>query len=255
MRAFLVLPTFNEAPNLARLVAAVRDLGRPLPMIVVDDASADGTGKIADELSRVGNDLTVVHRTGPRGFGEALTAGFKQALARGAEAVLTMDCDFSHDPAALPALLDALREAEVVIGSRYAPGGQIHDWPHYRRALSATANAFVRVLFRLPARDCTSGFRAYRRAVLEGVPWESFHSTGYSFLVELLHWICRDGRVRLVELPICFRERREGHSKMGLREIFRGAANLLRLRLSLRGRAGEPATPGRAAPHEAGRAP
>ena len=233
MRACLILPTFNEAENLERLVAAIRSLGTGLELIVVDDASPDGTGRIAEALAEGGKDMAVLHGPGTRGYGEALTDGFRAALARGTEAVLTMDCDFSHDPAALPALLRALDHAELVIGSRYVEGGEIRDWPLHRRLLSASANAFVRALFDLPARDCTSGFRAYRRGILESIPWTELHSPGYSFLVELLYWAARRRGARIVEVPICFTERREGKSKMGLREIVWGAANLLRLRARL----------------------
>lgn len=233
MRACLILPTFNEAENLERLVAAVRALGTDLELFVVDDRSPDGTGRIADGLAEGRADLTVLHRSGTRGYGEALTEGIRAALARGAEAVLTMDCDFSHDPAALPALVRALEQADVVIGSRYVEGGEIRAWPFHRRLLSASANRFVRMLFHLPARDCTSGFRGYRRGVLESITWSELHSPGYSFLVELLYWASRRRGARIAEVPICFTERREGKSKMGLREIVWGVANLLRLRARL----------------------
>lgn len=233
VRASLLLPTFNEAENLPKLVASLRSLGLPLEILVVDDGSPDGTGRIAEELARGRSDLAVVHRTGPRGYGEALTEGFRLALGRGAAAVVTMDCDFSHDPADIPRLLAALEEADVAIGSRYTAGGHLRAWPLYRRLLSAAANAFVRVLFRLPARDCTSGFRAYRREVLEGIPWGDLHSPGYSFLVEVLFWSVRHRRRRIAEVPICFTERKEGESKMGLHQILQGAANLLTLRAEL----------------------
>lgn len=233
MRPSVLLPTFNEAENLPLMVEALRALALPLDVVVVDDDSPDGTGRIADGLARGRDDLTVVHRTGPRGFGEALTEGFRLALERGATIVVTMDCDFSHDPAEIPHLLERLEEADLVIGSRYTTGGRVRNWPLYRRLLSSTANAFVRALFHLPARDCTSGFRVYRRGVLEAIPWGRLHSTGYSFLVEVLYWAARSREVRVHEAPICFTERRLGQSKMGLGEILWGAANLLKLRLQL----------------------
>jgi len=147
-----------------------------------------------------------------------------------------MDCDFSHDPAALPALLAATSDADVVIGSRYVAGGAIRNWGLYRTGLSGTANAFVRALFRLPVRDCTSGFRAYRREVVEAIPWGRLHSTGYSFLVEVLYWSARAGH-RVREVPICYVDRARGKSKMGVRQIVSGASNLVKLRLELaRGR-------------------
>ena len=233
MGTWLVLPTLNEAENLGRLVARIRARDRALRILVVDDASRDGTAEIADELSQGDGAFTVIHRTGKPGYGEALTEGFRHALAAGAAAILTSDCDFSHDPDDIPRLLAGLQGAHVAIGSRYVESGQIRDWSLSRRLLSAAANAFVRVLFRLPARDCTSGFRAYRREVLEGVPWGRLHSTGYSFLVEVLYWAAQPSGRRVHEVPICFVDRKEGRSKMGLRQIVFGAANLLKLRLQL----------------------
>jgi dolichol-phosphate mannosyltransferase len=230
VRACLLLPTYNEAENLERLVAAVRVLGAGLELLVVDDASPDGTGRIAEGLAAGRTDTAVLHRRGRRGYGEALTEGVRAALERGADAVLTMDCDFSHDPATLPDLLAALENADLVIGSRYVAGGRIRDWPLHRRLLSVSANVFVRALFRLPARDCTSGFRAYRGVALESIPLADLRSPGYSFLVEMLYWLTRQPGVRVREVPICFTERRQGRSKMGLREIVWGAVNLLRLR-------------------------
>jgi dolichol-phosphate mannosyltransferase len=228
--ALLVLPTLNEALNLRRLVSRIRELGVPVDILVVDDESADGTARQADELAAGDAGVRVLHRRGRRGYGAALTAGFAVAVETEVAAVLTMDCDFSHDPADLPRLLAGLADADVVVGSRYTGGGGVADWPWHRRALSTAANGFVRLLFDLPARDCTSGFRAYRREVLVGVPWERFHSTGYSFLVELLHWTTRAPGRRVLEVPICFVDRKAGHSKMGVRQIFVGAANLLKLR-------------------------
>jgi len=235
MPACLVLPTLDEALNLAPLVAAVRKAAPGLRILVVDDRSPDGTGAVAEELALRDGNLAVLHREGPRGFGGALTEGFRRALGEGAEAVVTMDCDFSHDPQDVPRLLAALGSGDVVIGSRYTAGGTIRAWSLYRRLLSAAANSFVRVLYRLPARDCTSGFRAYTREALLGVPWDGLHSPGYSFLVEVLYWTTRAPARRVVEVPICFTERRAGKSKMGWRQIFAGALNLIKLRLDLLG--------------------
>lgn len=233
MQACVVLPTFNEAPNLPPLVDAIRAAVPGVRILVVDDRSPDGTGAIAEEVAARDAGLAVLHRDGRRGFGGALTEGFRRALADGAEAIVTMDCDFSHDPAEIPRLLGALEDADLVIGSRYRAGGTIQAWSLYRRLLSAAANSFVRVLYRLPARDCTSGFRAYRRNALEAVPWDRLHSPGYSFLVEVLYWASRASHARVREVPICFTERRAGTSKMGWREIFAGAGNLIKLRLAL----------------------
>jgi glycosyltransferase involved in cell wall biosynthesis len=217
-------------------VGRLRAVAPEAQVLVVDDASADGTGRIADELAAADPLVRVLHRTGKRGYGESLTEGFRAALEAGATTVASMDCDFSHDPDSLPALLAATGEADVVIGSRYVPGGAIRNWGLYRTALSGTANAFVRALFRLPVRDCTSGFRAYRREVVEAIPWGRLHSTGYSFLVEVLYWSARGGH-RVREVPICYVDRTRGQSKMGVKQIVSGAANLVKLRLELaRGR-------------------
>ena len=230
-----MLPTLNEAENLAAVVARLREVAPDAAVLVVDDASTDGTARIADGLAGADPAVRVLHRRGKKGYGESLTEGFRAALDSGADVVASMDCDFSHEPAALPSLLAAIEEADVVIGSRYVPGGSV-NFGLYRRSLSAAANAFVRALFGLSVRDCTSGFRAYRREVVEAIPWERLHSTGYSFLVEVLYWSARAGR-RVKEVPIIYVDRTRGNSKMGVRQIFSGAANLIKLRLELaRGR-------------------
>jgi glycosyltransferase involved in cell wall biosynthesis len=229
---WLVLPTLNEVGNLDRLVAQVRARAPELFILVVDDRSSDGTAALADRLAAGDPQVHVLHREGRAGYGEALTAGFRRVLESGAEAVGTMDCDFSHDPKELPALFAALDTVDVAIGSRYVPGGGIRNWPAFRRLLSLTANTFVRALFRLPVRDCTSGYRAYRRQALEVVPLGRLHSAGYSFLVEALYWICRAG-LRPVEVPIVYVDRTHGDSKMGLRQIVAGAANLLKVRMKV----------------------
>jgi len=231
-----VLPTLNEAENLAAVVSRLRDVVPAAHVLVVDDASQDGTAEIADGLAAGDRAVQVLHRRGKRGYGESLTDGFRAAVEGGATVVASMDCDFSHDPVALPSLLAAVAEADVVIGSRYVESGAIRNWGVYRTVLSAAANAFVRALFRLPVRDCTSGFRAYRREAVEEIPWSRLHSTGYSFLVEVLYWTERSGR-RVREVPICYVDRARGKSKMGVRQIVSGASNLLKLRAELaRGR-------------------
>lgn len=229
MATWVILPTYNEAANLARMAQALAALALDLRVVVVDDASPDGTGGIADGLAARDPRLRVLHRNGERGLGTAYLAGFRAAIGQGAQCLLTMDCDFSHDPASIPDLLRRLAAADVVIGSRYVPGGRIEGWPRHRRLISKSANAFVHALFRLPAADCTSGFRLYRRQVVEGIPWERVRSTGYSFLVETLFWAARQDGVRIAEVPICFRDREHGTSKLGWREAAHGARNLVRL--------------------------
>lgn len=229
----VVLPTYNEAGNLERMVGALRALAVSPAVVVVDDASPDGTGIVADRLAASDSRVHVVHRHGQRGLGGAYAAGFREALAHGCGAVATMDCDFSHDPARLPALLAGLQDADLAVGSRYVAGGRILNWSIDRRALSWSANTFVRALFRLPVHDCTSGFRAYRRALLEAIPWERIYSNGYAFLVEALVWAALIEEARVVEVPIDFHERTAGHSKLGLHEALQGLRQLPRLRLDL----------------------
>lgn len=229
MNVWVILPTYNEASNLAAMAEAIAALRRDLRVLVVDDASPDGTGAIADALAARSPDVWAIHRRGERGLGTAYLAGFREAMRCGAEALVTMDCDFSHDPAAIPELIAALEGADFAIGSRYVPGGRIEGWALHRRLLSWSANRFVHALFRLPANDCTSGFRIYRRRVLEAIPWAVVRSSGYSFLVETLYWAARQEAARIVEVPICYRDRREGASKLGWREAIYGAWALLRV--------------------------
>ena len=210
------------------MVEKIASLDANLRIVVVDDASPDGTGAIADELKAKDPRVHVIHRT-ERGLGTAYLAGFKEAMARGGEALLTMDCDFSHDPAVIPDLVKALGSADVVIGSRYVPGGRVEGWPVHRKVLSRVANNFVHALFDIPAKDCTSGFRLYRKEVVQGIEWENVRSTGYSFLVESLYWASRQKGARLVEVPITFRDRTRGASKLGWREAVHGARNLIEL--------------------------
>ncbi|HEX8068523.1 MAG TPA: polyprenol monophosphomannose synthase [Pyrinomonadaceae bacterium] len=233
---WVILPTYNEAENLPRLLRAIIALELDLHIVVVDDDSPDGTGELAAQAAREYARLHVIRRAGERGLGTAYLAGFRHALGAGARAVLTMDCDFSHDPRAIPALLAALAEADVVIGSRYVAGGRIEDWGLHRRLLSAAANRFARALFELPVRDCTSGFRLYRAAALAAVPWARVRSTGYAFLVETLYWTLRQPGVRVRETPIRFVDRKHGAGKMKLREAWLGVTNLLRLKASSPGK-------------------
>ncbi len=232
MKTWVVLPTYNESANLANMVASISGLGADLDILVVDDASPDGTGKIADALSAENPRVHVIHRQ-ERGLGTAYLAGFREAMAKGGEALLTMDCDFSHDPALIPEMVKALEVADVVVGSRYIPGGRVEGWPLHRRVLSRFANLFVHALFEIRVNDCTSGFRLYRNHIVQGIDWERIHSTGYSFLVESLYWASRQRDARLAEVAILFRDREHGVSKLGWREAFKGVRNLLRLWLEV----------------------
>lgn len=233
----VVLPTFNEVENIAQLVPQLLALPNELRVLVVDDHSPDGTGALADQLAaaqpeRVG----VIHRAGKLGLGTAYVAGFRRALAEGAGAVLTMDADFSHHPSHIPEMVTRLAEADLVIGSRYVRGGRAVDSPAMRRALSRGANAVAHLALNLHARDVTAGFRLYRRAVIESLPLDRIFSSGYSFLIELLYLVERRGW-RVAEVPIQFRDRTMGQSKISRTEVYRALYTVARLSYRrLRGR-------------------
>jgi dolichol-phosphate mannosyltransferase len=213
--AWIVLPTYCEAASLAPLVAALR-AATPAGtrILVVDDASPDGTGAIADALARADPGVAVLHRGAKRGIGPAYVAGFAHALRHGAGRVVQMDADFAHDPAAVPVLLAALAGgADVVLGSRYVPGGRVENWSGWRRGVSRAGCLYARAVLRVPVRDLTGGFKAFRADALERIDFASARARGYAFQVELTHRALLAG-LHVVELPIAFRERREGASKM-----------------------------------------
>jgi len=215
----VVLPTFNEAENLPRVVSALFALPiEPLSVIVVDDASPDGTGVLAEELSRqYPGRLSVQHRPAKLGLGSAYMLGFKCAFSIGAQAVVQMDSDFSHPPEKLVEMLAALPMSDVVIGSRYIPGGAVdRNWPLWRKGLSAFGNLYARKILNLPVQDATGGFRLWRREALERMPLERVRSTGYAFLVEMAYLASRMGFVQ-TEIPIYFTDRRWGKSKMSFK--------------------------------------
>ena len=217
---WLILPTYNEADNLENMVrAALPRLAEVAPehhILVVDDNSPDGTGRIADRLAAELAEVDVLHRPGKQGLGRAYLAGFACALEGGAELVLEMDCDFSHDPADLPRLIRATGEADLVLGSRYAPGGAVQDWGLMRRALSRGGSLYAQLLLRLPVRDLTGGFKCFRREVLEGLDLAGIAADGYGFQIEVTYRAVRAG-FRVAEVPIVFTDRRVGHSKMSAR--------------------------------------
>ena len=238
LRAALVLPTYNESENLAALVAAIQSLPTPIHIIVVDDNSPDGTGAIADELAAQTSSVEVIHRSGKLGLGTAYAAGFHRAITAGNDLILTMDADFSHDPQYLPAILAASKRYDLVIGSRYVPGGGFRDWPWHRQVLSWSANSLAHLLLGLHARDCTAGFRCYRRQVLEAVDPSAIRANGYSYLIEML-FCCERLGFTVGEVPIIFADRRLGQSKISRNEIFKAGRTVMRLairRLSDRGR-------------------
>lgn len=212
MRTLVVIPTYNEAASLRRVVEAVRE-GSRAHVLVVDDASPDGTGDIADWLAERDYGVHVLHRERKEGLGPAYRAGIRWALASGYEAIGEMDADGSHDPADVPRLLAALGNADLVIGSRYVPRGGVRNWPWSRELLSRAGNAYVRLWTGLPVADATAGFRMFRRATLLALDVASIDSDGYSFQVELALRAHTAG-FRVVEIPITFVERTEGVSKM-----------------------------------------
>ena len=228
---WLVLPTYNEAGNVEPLVAAVLDkLPGDARVLIVDDNSPDGTGQIADRLAEEHERLEVLHRPRKEGLGPAYIAGFHAALEGGAGLVLEMDSDFSHDPAYLPRLLDGAAKADLVIGSRYVPGGGVSDWSATRRAISRGGSAYARIVLGLRVRDLTGGFKCFRREVLEAIELDSIQSRGYAFQVETTYRAIRAG-YRVVEVPIVFRDRRVGTSKMDGAIVAEAALRVPLLRL------------------------
>lgn len=213
MRALAVVPTYNEAASIVPVVRRALAAGTAFDVLLVDDASPDGTGDLADELAAESERVHVLHRPRKAGLGPAYRAGLGWGLDRGYEALAEMDADGSHDPGDLPRLFGALAGADVVIGSRYVPGGGVVAWPRHRQALSRGGNRYVRVATGLPLRDATSGFRAFRRVVLTSIDLQALRSDGYAFQLETALQAWRQG-FRIVELPITFTERQEGASKM-----------------------------------------
>jgi dolichol-phosphate mannosyltransferase len=232
----IVIPTYNEAENLSRLVSALLFLGLPgLRVMVVDDNSPDGTGEIADGLAAANPDrVSVVHRPGKGGLGRAYLHGFAVALEGDSAAVGQMDADFSHPPEKWPELAAALASADIVVGSRYVPGGSVdREWPAWRKGLSAFGNFYARSILGLPLRDVTGGFRLYRREVLERMPLKRVQSNGYVFQVEMAHLAFLCGAV-FREVPIYFADRRWGVSKMSLRIQLEAAVRVWQVKFGYR---------------------
>ena len=218
MKPVVVIPSFNEAENIPKLVAALFALQVPnLEMLVVDDQSPDGTGEIVEQLTACYTGrLRVLHRTGPRGLGLAYVDGFRLALADGADAIVQMDADFSHSPTDVPRFLSLLKEYEVIVGSRYVVGGQLDKgWGMGRVFLSAWANLYARSILRMKTLDVTAGFKCWRRSALEAIQLDRVHSNGYVFQVEMAY-LCERLGLSVLEAPIYFEDRRIGQSKMSI---------------------------------------
>ncbi len=241
--AWVVLPTYNEAENLGPIVAAILEHLPRATVLVVDDGSPDGTGRLADELAEVDPRVRVRHRPVKQGLGRAYLDGFGVAIHAGAGIVVQMDADFSHDPAVLPTLIAPIAEdrADLVIGSRYIRGGGVVDWGIGRRVISRGGSLFARIVLGLRPNDLTGGFKAWRAASLGAIPFDGVHAGGYVFQIEMTYRASRLG-ARIVEVPIVFRDRRVGQSKMSRRIIVEALVVVVSLRLDeLRGRG-----PGRA---------
>jgi dolichol-phosphate mannosyltransferase len=214
VRSVICLPTYNERENIEPMVAALRALELDdLHVLVVDDNSPDGTGEIADRLAAEDGNVHVLHRDKKEGLGPAYLAGFRRALELGADLVFEMDCDFSHDPAAVPRLAAAAENADLVLGSRYVPGGGTRNWGLLRRFISRGGSLYAQVLLQLGVRDLTGGFKCYRRKVLETIDLDGIASRGYAFQIETTYRALRAG-FRVVEVPITFADREVGGSKM-----------------------------------------
>jgi dolichol-phosphate mannosyltransferase len=213
------LPTYNERENVERMVRALGEHG--VSVLVIDDNSPDGTGELTDRLARELAHVEVLHRERKEGLGPAYLAGFRRALADGAELIFEMDCDFSHDPADVPRLVAAAGEADLALGSRYVPGGSVGNWGLLRRAVSAGGSLYARLLLGVGVRDLTGGFKCYRRAVLESIDLDAISSRGYAFQIETTYRTLRAG-FRVIEVPIRFVDREQGGSKMSRSIVLEG---------------------------------
>jgi dolichol-phosphate mannosyltransferase len=219
VRATVCLPTYNERENLERMVRVLGEHG--VSVLVIDDNSPDGTGELADRLALALPHVQVLHRERKEGLGPAYLAGFRRALADGADVILEMDCDFSHDPADVPRLIAASEEADLALGSRYVAGGAVANWGLVRRAISAGGSLYARLLLGVAVRDLTGGFKCYRREVLETIDLDAITSKGYAFQIETTYRALRAG-FRVVEVPIRFVDREEGGSKMSRSIVLEG---------------------------------
>ncbi|HAM24207.1 MAG TPA: dolichol-phosphate mannosyltransferase [Actinobacteria bacterium] len=212
-RAVVIIPTYNEAANLRSIVARVREAAPTIDVLIADDNSPDGTGQIADDISAADSAVQVLHRPGKQGLGAAYLAGFAWAVDRGYQAVIEMDADGSHQPEQLPRLLTALAEADVVLGSRWVPGGEVQNWPKSREFLSRGGSTYTRLALGIDVHDATGGFRAFRTSALNELNLDTVESQGYCFQIDLAWRAVRAG-LRVREVPITFVERTAGQSKM-----------------------------------------
>lgn len=230
MKAIVIIPTYNERENIARLTGEILGQHPDLQILIVDDNSPDGTGRIADELAASGDRIRVIHRSGKLGLGSAYREGFRAALAMGADYLIEMDADFSHDPGILPVFLETIKGCDLVIGSRYLNGVSVVNWPIRRLMLSYFASVYTRFVTGLAIRDCTSGFKCFSRAALEAIDLDRVTSDGYSFQIEM-NYRCHEKGFRIVEVPIIFIDRHAGSSKMSKKIVREAVTMVWKLRL------------------------
>ena len=231
MKAFVIIPTYNEKENVRPLVSAILSQHAELQILFVDDHSPDGTGLIIDELVVDNDRVHVLHRSGKLGLGSAYREGFKAALSMGADYLLEMDADFSHDPAMLPFFLTAIKESDLVIGSRYLNGVSVVNWPIRRLILSYDASVYTRWVTGLKVHDCTSGFKCFRRSTIEAIDLSRVTSDGYSFQIEM-NYRCMEKGFRIAEIPIIFIDRHSGSSKMSGSIVREAVLMVWKLRLN-----------------------
>ncbi len=231
MKTLIIIPTYNEIDNLRPLVEEIFSYAPETDLLVVDDNSPDGTGELADKIHIENPRVNVLHRPGKQGLGTAYIAGFKYAIEHNYDAAFEMDADFSHDPRYLPDFLKAIENADLVIGSRYIPGGDTPNWSFLRRLISGGGNIFARFMLGIPVHDCTAGYRCYRRQVLESIDLDTIQSQGYAFQVELAYRVMKQG-FKIVETPIVFMDRRVGKSKMSRKIVIEGFTYVLEARFS-----------------------
>ena len=248
MKALVIVPTYNERENLPQLVPAILGQGEQFHLLVVDDNSPDGTGKIADEFAAADPRVNVLHRDGKRGLGTAYVAGFKWALERGYDYVFEMDADFSHDPNDLPRLLEGAKRGDCAVGSRWVPGGGTENWSLLRKFISRGGSVYAKMILGVPVNDLTSGFKCFSAYVLRSLDLDAIRSNGYGFQVEV-NYRCHRLGYRIVEVPIMFVDRRVGKSKMSAWIVVEAARVVWKLKLS-----GEP-PPGNAVPANASKLP
>ena len=225
------LPTYNEKENLERMVRAIGEAAPGVQVLVIDDNSPDGTGDIADRLAQELPWVRVLHRAKKEGLGPAYLAGFRQALAAGAQLIVEMDCDFSHDPQSLPSLLAASQHADLVLGSRYVPGGSTVNWGLSRRIISWGGSFYARAILGIGVRDLTGGFKCFRRAALEAIDLDAIHARGYAFQIETTYRVLRKG-LTVTEVPIRFADRELGGSKMSRSIVVEAVRRVPALRLA-----------------------